>query len=447
MEAFEFGTAGLRGLLGAGPNRMNRKVVLRATAGLCAYLLQTTPGVAERGVCIGYDGRRLSRQFAEDAAAVVCGMGIAAHAFQHVVPTPVLAFACLDRNAAAGIMVTASHNPPDYNGYKVYWGNGAQIIPPHDEGIAAAIAKVGSTDTIARADLKEAAAEGRYRVVGEDLERRYLDGVRALPVHPGLPRDLSIAYTALHGVGATLATEALAEAGFQAVYSVPEQAEPDGRFPTVAFPNPEEKGAMDMVLALAKAKSADLVLANDPDADRLAVAVRDAGGAYVQLTGNEVGCLLGHYLLDQGPAGDGRLVVNTIVSSPMLGAVARAHDAQWEQTLTGFKWIANRAMERESEGARFVFGYEEALGYTVGTLVRDKDGIGTAVVMADMAAWCRSRGKTLLDELEDAWRRYGMYLSRQVSKVLPGSEGAEQIAGHHEQGPRSLPDRTSATTP
>lgn len=426
--SLQFGTAGLRGLIGAGPNRMNRKVVLRATAGLCAYLLETTPGAAERGVCIGFDGRRLSRELAADAASVVYGMGLRVHAFEAVVPTPVLAFACLETNAAAGIMVTASHNPPDYNGYKVYWENGAQIIPPRDTGIAAAIDRVGAVETIALGSIADAKREGRYVVLGADIERRYLDGVRALSVHPGLPREVSIAYTALHGVGNRLALTALAEAGFTDVASVPEQAEPDGRFPTVAFPNPEEKGAMDMVIALAKSRRAELVLANDPDADRLAVAVRDRGGDYVQLTGNEVGCLLGHYLLDQGPAGDGRLVVNTIVSSPMLGSIARAHGAHWEQTLTGFKWIANRALERETDGARFVLGYEEALGYTVGSLVRDKDGIGTAVVVADMAAWCKSRGSTLLEELEAAWRRYGMFLSRQVSRVLPGSEGAQQIA-------------------
>jgi phosphomannomutase len=423
----EFGTAGLRGLLGAGPNRMNRKVVLRATAGLCAYLLEHVPDASERGVCIGFDGRRGSREFARDAAEVACGMGLRVHAFELVVPTPVLAFACLETKAAAGIMVTASHNPPDYNGYKVYWANGAQIIPPHDTGIAAAIAKVGAVDTIARTDVAAASASGRYALLPGSIIRRYLDGVRALQIHPGLPRDVSIAYTALHGVGDELATTALREAGFQDVASVPEQAKPDGRFPTVAFPNPEEKGAMDMVLALAKSKGSELVLANDPDADRLAVAVKDASGSYVQLTGNDVGCLLGHYLLDQGPAGAARVVVNTIVSSPMLGAIASAHGAHWEQTLTGFKWIANRAIELEAKGGRFVLGYEEALGYTVGSLVRDKDGIGTAVVVADMAAWCKSRGRTLLVELEDAWRRYGMYLSRQVSKTLPGREGAALI--------------------
>lgn len=425
----EFGTAGLRGLLGAGPNRMNRKVVLRATAGLCAHLIASTPNARERGVCIGYDGRRMSERFARDAAEVAAGMGLAVHTFDHVVPTPLLAFACLKTNAAAGIMVTASHNPPDYNGYKVYWGNGAQIVPPIDAGIAAAIDAVGPVESIARAGFDDARADGRIALFGDDLERGYLDGVRALQVHPGVPREISIAYTALHGVGARLATQALAEAGFTKVFSVPEQAEPDGAFPTVAFPNPEEEGAMDLVIALAEKERADLVIANDPDADRLAVAARDTDGTYVQLTGNEVGCLLGHYLLDQGPAGDARLVVSTIVSSPMLGAIAAAHGARWEQTLTGFKWIANRAMELErAEDARFVLGYEEALGYTVGRLVRDKDGIGAAVVIADLAAWCRSRGETLLGEREATWRRYGMYLSRQISRVHPGADGAETIA-------------------
>jgi phosphomannomutase len=431
--SLQFGTAGLRGLIGAGPNRMNRKVVLRATAGFCAYLLEQTPNAAERGICIGFDGRRLSREMARDAAEVACGMGFKVHAFENVVPTPVLAFACLETTAAGGIMVTASHNPPDYNGYKVYWSNGAQIIPPQDVGIAAKIERVGPIASIARTKIEHAAREGRYKRIGAEIERRYLDGVRALAVHPGLPRDLSIAYTALHGVGARLALEALRESGFSRVHSVPEQAEPDGAFPTVAFPNPEEAGAMDMVIALGKKLGTDLVFANDPDADRLAVAVRADDGSYVQLGGNEVGCLLGHYLLDQGPAGDAAVVVNTIVSSPMLGSIAAAHGARWEQVLTGFKWIANRALELETQGMRFVMGYEEALGYTVGRLVRDKDGIGTAVVVADMAAWCRSHGRTLLGELEEMQRRYGMYLSKQISKVLPGAEGAQKIASMMEK--------------
>ena len=439
-SSLKFGTAGLRGLLGAGPNRMNRKVVLRATAGLCAYVLSTVPDAKERGICIGYDGRRMSEEFAADAARVVTGMGLSARVFDHVVPTPVLAFSCLKTDAAAGIMVTASHNPPDYNGYKVYWANGAQIIPPVDAGIADAIAAVGPVDSIATTDLEAAEADGLLTHFDDSLEAAYLDGVRSLMVHPGLPRDLTIAYTAMHGVGDRLACEALGRAGFTRLHSVPEQAEPDGAFPTVEFPNPEEEGAMDLVLALATEKKADLVLANDPDADRLAVAVRSPDG-YVQLTGNDVGCLLGHYLLDQGPAGDARLVVNTIVSSPMLGAIARAHEARFEQTLTGFKWIANTALRLEAEeGARFVMGYEEALGYTVGGLVRDKDGISTAVVVADLAAWCKSQGRDLLAELELAWRRYGMYLSRQVSEVHGGADGAELIASIMERVRKRRPD-------
>ncbi len=424
-----FGTAGLRGLLGAGPNRMNRRVVARATAGLCAWVKAQVPDAAERGVCIGYDGRRLSRELAEDAAAFVAGAGLRARVFDHVVPTPVLAFAVKDCHAAAGIMVTASHNPPAYNGYKVYWENGAQIIPPHDTGIAAEIGRVERVADLPRLERSEATARGLLEVLGEPLERRYLDGVRALALHADGPRNVVVAYTALHGVGERFFRMAMADAGFTKVHSVAEQAEPDGRFPTVDFPNPEEKGAMDRVLALAAREGADLVLANDPDADRLAVAVRDADGRYVKLTGNEIGCLLAHYVLDQGDASGKRLVASSVVSSPMLGAIAAGHGVHWEQTLTGFKWIANRAMELErSEGYRFVFGYEEALGYTVGPLVRDKDGIGAAAVMADMASWCRSKGATLLDERETMWRRYGLYLSRQVAVTHPGQEGAAKIA-------------------
>jgi phosphomannomutase len=441
-QELEFGTAGLRGLLGAGPNRMNRRVALRATAGVVAWVKKNVPDAAARGVAIGYDGRRLSREIALDVAEVVCGAGFRAYVFDHVVPTPVLAFTAIDRHTAAAVMVTASHNPPQYNGYKVYWENGAQIIPPHDEGIAGEIARIESVARLPRVSRDDAMKKGLLVVLGDDLERRYLDAVRALAVHPETPRDLRIAYTALHGVGERFARAALAEAGFTSVYSVKEQAEPDGRFPTVDFPNPEEKGAMDLVLALAKKEGADLVLANDPDADRLAVAVRDHDGRYVTLTGNEVGCLLAHYLLSSG-SGGGRFVLSSIVSSPWLADIAHAHGAHFEHTLTGFKWIANEAMRIEKErGLTFVMGYEEALGYTVGTLVRDKDGVSAAALVADMAAWCKSRGKTLLDEREIAWRKYGMFLSGQVAVVLPGAEGKARIEavmrGLREEPPASL---------
>jgi len=423
----EFGTAGLRGLLGAGPRRMNRRVVLRTTAGLVAWVKAKVDNAEARGIAIGYDGRHKSQRFAEDAAEVICGAGFKAYTFDQTVPTPVAAFAALDRNCAAAIMVTASHNPPAYNGYKVYWENGAQIIPPHDGGIADEIAKINNVTDLPRLGREEAIAKGLREILGEDLERRYLDGARALLLSPELPRDLTIVYTAMHGVGDRFARVALREAGFDRVFSVPEQAEPDGNFPTVAFPNPEEKGAMDLALALAKKENADLVLANDPDADRLAVAIRKEDGEYQMLTGNETGCLLAHYVLTKG-GGEGRMVLSSIVSSPWLRDIAEAHGAYFQHTLTGFKWIANEALRLEAEeGLIFAMGYEEAIGYTIGTHVRDKDGVSAAAVFADFAVWCKSQGRTVLDELEVAWRRYGMFLSSQVAVVLPGDEGAARI--------------------
>jgi phosphomannomutase len=425
-QRLEFGTAGLRGVIGAGPNRMNVKVVREATAGLCAYLVATTEGARERGIAIGRDGRRMSPELSEEAAAVALGAGFRVAMFDRPTPTPILGFVVKEERFAAGIMITASHNPPEYNGYKVYWGNGAQIIPPHDQGIAAAIDRVGPALAIARVPSREGG--GRFRPLGDAEIDRYHRTIQALVVHREAPRDLAIAYTALHGVGDGPTRRALAEAGFTSVRSVAAQAEPDGSFPTVRFPNPEEKGAMDLVLALAAETKAELVLANDPDADRLAVAAPREGGGYTQLSGNDEGCLLAHYLLSEGAQGGRRAVLSSIVSSPMLGAIARAHGAHWEETLTGFKWIANRAMVLEAEGMRAVMGYEEALGYTVGDVVRDKDGVSAALVFADLAAWCKQRGTSVLGELDTMARRYGLYLSRQVSVTMKGQDGAAQIA-------------------
>lgn len=437
-----FGTAGLRGLLGAGPNRMNRAVVLRATAGLVAHVKESVANAEARGVVIGYDGRRMSAELARDVAEVVAAAGLTAHVFESVTPTPLVGFAVRRLGAAAGVVVTASHNPPDYNGYKVFWANGAQIVPPHDAAIAAKIEALGPLGEIPRRDYEESRRAGLVVALGAEVRAAYLASVRACAVHPEIPADLTVAYTAMHGVGASFVREALASRGVARLVEVAEQAEPDGGFPTVAFPNPEEPGAMDLVLALAERESADLVLANDPDADRLAVSVRHHG-AYVPLSGNEIGCLLAHYLLEEGQAAPNRLVVASLVSSPMIVAIGRAHGAWAELTLTGHKWIQNRALELEArEGVRYVFGYEEALGYGVGTAVRDKDGISAAVAMVDMAAWCHSQGRTLIDELERAWRRYGMYLSDQVSVVLPGRDGAARIGeimrAARRQAPASL---------
>jgi phosphomannomutase len=430
----EFGTAGLRGVLGAGPNRMNQAVVRAATAGLLAYLLETTEGAADRGLVVGYDGRRLSKELAREVVEVAVGAGFRARIFDHVVPTPLVGFACKELGAAGAVMITASHNPPEYNGYKVYWGNAAQIVPPHDEGIARAIDAVGPLSAVPRVPFEEALESGRAELVEPALEDRYHATIQGLVVRPGVRRDLVIAYTALHGVGDVPTRRALAAAGFTRVHSVAEQAEPDGAFPTVRFPNPEEAGAMDLVLGLAARVSADLVIANDPDADRLALAVR-AGeghaspGSYVQLTGNEVGCLLGSYLLEHAPwRGSKPVVVSSLVSSPMIGAIAEAHGARWEETLTGFKWIANRSLELADEGYGLVLGYEEALGYTVSNVVRDKDGVSAALVAADMTAHHASEGRTLLDALDLLARRHGLFLSRQVSVTMKGKEGAQTIA-------------------
>jgi phosphomannomutase len=431
--ALEFGTAGLRGVIGAGPNRMNRAVVLTTTWGLAEFLKEQPGNTAHRGVVVGFDGRRMSREFAEDTVGVLTAAGFRVFAFEDCVPTPLVAYAVKALGAAAGVMVTASHNPPEYNGYKVYWGNGAQIIPPVDSGIAAAIAESPPAREVPRLDRAEAKARNLYVTLGEDSARAYLDGVRALAVHASGDRGVPIVYTPMHGVGDALARRAFAEAGFTNVTSVPEQQAPDGAFPTVAFPNPEEKGAMDLAFALARKVSAELVLANDPDADRLAVAVPDAASptGYFQLTGNQVGILLGHYLLTEKAAGDKkRLVLASLVSSPALGAIARELGVRYEETLTGFKWIANRAMELErTENLAFVFGYEEALGYTVGDLVRDKDGISAAVLMAEIAAVLKTRGRTVQAELEAIARRFGLFVSTQVNVTRKGVEGAKEIRG------------------
>ncbi|MBW2457679.1 MAG: phospho-sugar mutase [Deltaproteobacteria bacterium] len=424
-----FGTAGLRGILGAGESRMNRAVIRRTTAGLAAYLVAQVAETKQRGVVVGYDGRRQSDVFARDTAAVLSAAGIPCWLSESVCPTPLVAFAVKQLGAVAGVMVTASHNPPQYNGYKVYAKNGAQIFPPAERYIAEAIDGVPPADEIPTMPLDEAAAVGTLQIFGADLERQYLDGLKTLYPQTGGNRSIPVVYTALHGVGDRLFRPAMSEAGFTTVDSVAEQAEPDGRFPTVEFPNPEEPGAMDLVLALARKRKAALVLANDPDADRLAAAVLGPDGTYVQLSGNELGVLLGHHLLTRDATDDpDRLVVISLVSSPWLGVIARALGVAFEETLTGFKWIANRAMALEREaGKRFVFGYEEALGYTVGTLVRDKDGISAAVVLATLAAELADRGETLLDERERIVRRYGLFASKQRAIRFESASGAEQM--------------------
>lgn len=422
----EFGTAGLRGVLGAGETRMNRAVVVRTTAGLAAWL--RAQGLAERGVVIGRDGRRGSARFADDAAAVLAAAGIRVHLFPDVVPTPLVSFAVRALGAGAGVMITASHNPPEYNGYKAYAANSAQIIPPTDVEIAAAIAVAPPARDVPRMELDAARAAGRLVTPDSSVLESYYAAVLGLARRHEGRADLRIVYTPMHGVGDRYVHEVLRRAGFPHVTSVAAQAAPDGEFPTVRFPNPEEPGAMDLALALAREQGAHLVLANDPDADRLAVAVPD-GDRWVQLSGNEVGVLLGHYLLADDPAAGGdRLAITTIVSSPLLGVICRALGVRYAETLTGFKWIANMAMRLEAEhGCTTVMGYEEALGYSVGTVARDKDGVSAVAVFAELAASLRARGETVLGRLEAIYRRFGLVVSRQHNVTRKGQDGAAAI--------------------
>jgi len=393
----QFGTAGLRGALGAGPNRMNRAVVMRAAAGLASYLLDN------RGtsVVIGYDARHKSDVFARDTAAVMAGFGLTASVLPRPLPTPVLAFAIRHLGASAGVMVTASHNPPQDNGYKVYLGDGGQIVPPADADISRHIDAVG---TLADIPLSDA-----WTVLDDAVLDAYLEGLASMPLLASLPhRDVRIAYTPLHGVGRDVVLAAFARAGFGSLSVVAEQGAPDPNFPTVAFPNPEEPGAIDLALALARETSAELVLANDPDADRCAVAIPDplVAGEWRMLRGDEVGALLADFLLSNGVSGR---YATTIVSSSLLSKMAARHGMAYSETLTGFKWIVNA-------GDDLVYGYEEALGYCVApSLTRDKDGISAALTVALLAATLKVSGSSLVSRLDDIARSYGLHATDQMS--------------------------------
>ncbi len=387
----QFGTAGLRGALGAGPNRMNRVIVAQAASGLAAYLLEhgSSPSVV-----VGYDARHNSEIFARDTAEIMEGAGVHAFLLPTHLPTPVLAFAIRHLGVSAGVMVTASHNPPQDNGYKVYLEDSSQIVPPADVEISAAIDAVGRVDEMPRSDA--------YELLGPEVAEAYVEAVVALPSDG--PRDIVAVYTPMHGVGRDTLVEAVSRAGFPPLHVVRDQAEPDPDFPTVAFPNPEEPGAMDLALKLSSEVGADIIVANDPDADRCAVGVRD-GEAYRMLTGDQVGVLLGDFLLRKGVKGT---YAASIVSSDLLGRQAAAHGQPWEQTLTGFKWLGKIPT--------LVFGYEEALGYSVAPdIARDKDGVSAIITVLELAAALKAEGRTLIDQLDDIYREHGLHATSQLS--------------------------------
>jgi phosphomannomutase len=390
-ERLQFGTAGLRGALGAGPNRMNRVIVAQAASGLAAYLLAHGD---EPSVVVGYDARHNSDVFARDTAEIMEGAGVKAFLLPTHLPTPVLAFAIRHLGCSAGVMVTASHNPPEDNGYKVYLEDSSQIVPPADGDISDAIDAVGRVDEMPRSEA--------YETLGPEVAEAYVEAVVALPGDG--PREVVAVYTPMHGVGRDTLVEAVSRAGFPPLHVVREQGDPDPDFPTVAFPNPEEPGAMDLALKLSSSVGADVIVANDPDADRCAVGVRD-GESYRMLSGDQVGALLADFLLRRGVEGT---YGSSIVSSDLLGRQAAAHGQPWEQTLTGFKWLGKIPT--------LVYGYEEALGYSVAPdIARDKDGVSAIITVLEMAAELKADGRTLIDRLDDIYREHGLHATSQLS--------------------------------
>jgi phosphomannomutase len=436
--ALEFGTAGLRGRVEAGSNRMNRAVVIRTTRGLADHILATS-GPDRGPVVVGRDGRLSSPGFLTDVVGVLVAADLEVRYLDEPTATPVLAYLARTLGAVAAVVVTASHNPPADNGYKVYASTAIQIVSPEDQRIAEAIGRVGPAVSVPR--VERPFEDPRAVEVSRAERAGYFDAVAAAMPEVAASRELTIVYSAMHGVGGPAVVELLQRFGFGGVHPVAAQFEPDGTFPTVAFPNPEEPGAMDLSHELAARLGADLVLANDPDADRLAVSLPVAGGGWRQLSGNQIGVLLADFLLEHSEV-ERPLVIQSIVSSPMLESVARAHGAAYERTLTGFKWICNAALDLEAVGrVTFVFGYEEALGYSVGRTVRDKDGIGAGLAFALLAGESTAVGHTVWERLGRLYATHGQWVSTQLSVVREGTEGLAEIAAAMERLRTRLPER------
>ena len=431
----EFGTAGLRGIIGAGINRMNIYVVRRATQGLANYIIKQ--GGADKGVAIAYDSRHMSPEFAMEAAMTLAANGIKAYKFESLRPTPELSFAVRELGCIAGINITASHNPPEYNGYKVYWEDGAQFTPPHDKGVTEEVLAIEDLSTVKTTDEASAVAAGKYQVIGKEIDDKYIAQVKAQVVNQKaideMQDQITIIYTPLHGTGNIPARRVMKELGFEHVYVVPEQELPDGDFPTVSYPNPEAAEAFELGLKLAKEKNADLVLATDPDADRLGVYVKDTkSGEYIPLTGNMSGSLLCEYVLSQKKAAgkipeDGQ-VVKSIVSTNLIDAVAKAYGVELIEVLTGFKWIGQQILKNERTGkGTYLFGMEESYGCLIGTYARDKDAISATAALCEAAAYYKMKGMTLWDAMIAMYEKYGYYKDAVKSIGLSRIEGLAKI--------------------
>lgn len=435
-QELEFGTAGLRGVIGAGTNRMNIYTVRKATQGLANYIIKA--GKQSQGVAIAYDSRHMSPEFADEAALCLAANGIKAYVFESLRPTPELSYAVRELKCVAGINVTASHNPPEYNGYKVYWEDGAQITPPHDTGIMDEVKAVTDYNTVKTMSKDDAVKQGLYQQIGKDIDDKYIEELKKQVIHWDSIKEmgdkLKIVYTPLHGTGNIPARRVLEELGFKNVYVVPEQELPDGDFPTVSYPNPEAAEAFELALKLAKEKDADLVLATDPDADRLGVYVKDTkSGEYITLTGNMSGCLLADYEISQiketkGLPEDGKLI-KTIVTSNLADEIAKYYGVDLIEVLTGFKYIGEQIKFFEQNNTyEYEFGFEESYGCLVGTHARDKDAIVAVMALCEAAAYYKSKGITLWDQMINIFDKYGYFKEGQKAVTMKGAEGAVQIA-------------------
>lgn len=432
----EFGTAGLRGVIGAGTNRMNMYTVRKATQGLANYIIKQ--GGQEKGVAIAFDSRRMSPEFADEAACCLAANGIKAYVFESLRPTPELSFAVRFLGCISGINITASHNPPEYNGYKVYWEDGAQITPPHDKGIMDEVKAVTDYASVKTTSVDDAKAKGLYEQIGAKVDDAFLSELKKNVLHPECiaqtAKDLTIVYTPLHGTGNLPVRRVLKELGFENVYVVPEQELPDGEFPTVSYPNPEAAEAFELALKLGREKNADLVLATDPDADRLGVYVKDSKtGDFVCLTGNMSGSLLADYEIGQKKAVEGSLpedgeLIKTIVTTNMVDAIAKYYGIKVTECLTGFKWIGKEILRMETSGkGKYLFGFEESYGCLIGTHARDKDAIVASMALCEAAAYYKSQGKTLWDAMLDMYEKYGYYKDAVIAITHKGIEGLAKI--------------------
>ena len=434
-KELEFGTAGLRGIIGAGTNRMNQYTVGKATQGLANYIIEQ--GTQDKGVAISYDSRKMSKEFSMQTALILCANGIKAYLFENLRPVPELSFAVRNLGCTAGVMITASHNPPKYNGYKVYWDDGSQIVAPRDKDIIQKVRNIENFSEIKKITQKEAEEKGLLKIIDTEMDDKYLEVLKNSVLNPEIMREegkkLKVVYTPLHGTGNTIAEKLLKELGLANVYVVPEQSEPDGNFPTVDYPNPEDKKAFKLALELAKKVDADVVLATDPDADRLGIFAKDTkSGEYMEYTGNMSALLIAEYRISQmkekGILPKDGMFITTVVSSDLAKAIAKNYDLECIEVLTGFKNIgAVMKKAEENKDKTYVFGFEESYGCLIGDYARDKDGIAAVMALCEAACYYQSKGKTLWDAMQDIYKKYGYYKETQVSIVREGPQGAQEI--------------------